>query len=117
MSRFRKTIPIDDYVLDVLMRDLVGHDQQPAAFLVYLYLYGKAARAGWRPHEISLRALAEVTGLSKSAVQSALESLRRRQLISTAGAHVTAARKHRVLRHWRPAVATPVKKSKKKSRK
>ena len=38
--RFRETIPVDDYVLDVLMRDLVGHDQQPAAYLVYLYLYG-----------------------------------------------------------------------------
>ncbi len=36
MSRFRQTIPIDDYVVDVLMRDIVGHDQQPAAFLVYL---------------------------------------------------------------------------------
>jgi hypothetical protein len=33
MPRFRRTVPIDDYVLDVLMRDLVGHDQQPAAFL------------------------------------------------------------------------------------
>ena len=42
--RFRETIPVDDYVLDVLMRDLVGHDQQPAAYLVYLYLYGQAAR-------------------------------------------------------------------------
>ena len=38
MARFHRTVPIDDYVLDVLMRDIVGHDQQPAAFLVYLYL-------------------------------------------------------------------------------
>ncbi len=45
MSRCRETIPIDDYVLDVLMRDIVGHDRQPAAYLVYLYLYGQAARA------------------------------------------------------------------------
>ena len=44
MPRFRETIPIDDYILDVLMRDLIGHDQQPAAYLVYLYLYGQAAR-------------------------------------------------------------------------
>jgi hypothetical protein len=41
MPRFRQTIPIDDYVIDVLMSDIVGHDQQPAAFLVYLYLYGQ----------------------------------------------------------------------------
>jgi hypothetical protein len=36
VPRFKQTIPIDDYVLDVLMRDLIGHDQQPAAYLVYL---------------------------------------------------------------------------------
>jgi len=49
MPRFRETIPVDDYVLDVLMRDLVGHDRQPAAYLVYLYLYGQAARDKWKP--------------------------------------------------------------------
>lgn len=101
MPRVCRTVPVDDYVFDVLMRDLVGHDQQPAAFLVYLYLYGRAARGNWRAHGISLRALAEATGLSKSAVQSALANLRRRQLVSTTSAHVTAERRHRVLRHWR----------------
>ncbi len=45
MPRFRETIPVDDYVLDILMRDVVGHVRQPAAYLVYLYLYGQAARA------------------------------------------------------------------------
>jgi hypothetical protein len=54
-----KTVPIDDYVLDVLMRDIVGHDQQPAAFLVYLYLSGRAARQRWRPVNASLRMLAD----------------------------------------------------------
>lgn len=44
MARFRETIRVDDYMLDVLMRDIVGHDQKPAAYLVYLYLYGQAAR-------------------------------------------------------------------------
>jgi hypothetical protein len=71
MPRFHQTVPIDDYVLDVLMRDIVGHDQQPAAFLVYLYLFGRAARQRWRPVNASLRMLADETGLSKSAVQSA----------------------------------------------
>ncbi len=71
--RFRETIPIDDYVLDVLMRDIVGHDRQPAAYLVYLYLYGQAARTRWKPLPASLRMLADATGLSKSAVQVALE--------------------------------------------
>jgi DNA-binding MarR family transcriptional regulator len=101
MPRFRKTIPVDDYVLDVLMRDIVGHDQKPAAYLVYLYLYGQAARQKWKPIPASLRGLAEATGLSKSAVQIALALLRRRQLIETTSDHSTATPEHRVLRHWR----------------
>lgn len=101
MPRFRETIPIDDYVIDVLMRDIVGHDQKPAAYLIYLYLYGQAARQRWKPVIASLRALAEETGLSKSAVQTALELLRRRQLIETRSEHPTATPQHRVLRHWR----------------
>ena len=101
MPHFRETIPIDDYVLDVLMRDVVGHDRQPAAYLVYLYLYGQAARAKWKPVAMSLRALAEATGLAKSPVQTALDLLRRRELIESASAHATAAPEHRVLRHWR----------------
>jgi hypothetical protein len=30
---------VDHYVVDVLLRDLVGHDRSPAAFLVYLFLW------------------------------------------------------------------------------
>ena len=101
MPRFRETIPVDDYVLDVLMRDLVGHDRQPAAYLVYLYLYGQAARDKWKAVAKSLRDLADATGLSKSAVQTALENLRRRELINTTSDHATAVPRHRVLRHWR----------------
>src|SRR5687767_12429023 len=98
MPRFRKTIPVDDYVFDVLMRDIVGHDQKPAAYLAYLYLYGLAARRKWKPVTASLRELAEATGLSKSAVQTALELLRRRRLIETTSDHPTATPAHRVLR-------------------
>jgi len=101
MPRFREAISVDDYVLDVLMRDLVGHDRQPAAYLVYLYIYGQAARNTWRPVVKSLRDLADATGLSKSAVQTALENLRRRELINTTSDHATAVPRHRVLRHWR----------------
>jgi DNA-binding MarR family transcriptional regulator len=95
-----KTVPVDVYVLDVLMRDLVAHDQQPSAFLVYLFLSGRAVRERWRPVSMSLRTIAEETGLSKSAVQAGLETLRRRELISTARVHATAVPAHRVLRHW-----------------
>ncbi len=88
-------------MFDVLLRDLVGHDRQPAAFLVYLHLYGMAARQKWKPVEGSLRTIAETTGLSKSAVQKALVTLRRRELVATAATHPTAVPRHRVLRHWR----------------
>jgi hypothetical protein len=101
VPRFHQTVPIDDYVLDVLMRDIVGHDQQPAAFLIYLYLSGRAARQRWRPVNASLRMLADETGLSKSAVQSALATLHFRQLVKTSRAHSTSVPAHRVLRHWR----------------
>ena len=101
MPRFRETIPVDDYVLDVLMRDIIGHDRQPAAYLVYLYLYGRAARAKWKPVAASLRSLADETGLSKSAVQTGLDLLRRRELIESESDHATAVPTHRVRRHWR----------------
>lgn len=101
MPRFRQIIPVDDYVIDVLLRDIVGHDRQPTSYLIYLYLYGQAARQKWKPVGGSLRTLADATGLSKSAVQTALENLRRRELITTSASHPTAVPQHRVLRHWR----------------
>ena len=100
MPRSGKTVPVDDYVLDVLMRDLVAHDQQPSAFLVYLFLLGRAVRQRWRPVAASLRTIAEETGLSKSAVQTALKNLRRRKLVVSAREHATAVPTHCVLRPW-----------------
>jgi hypothetical protein len=101
VPRFKQTIPIDDYVIDVLMRDLIGHDQKPAAYLVYLHLYGQAARNKWKPVAASIRAIADATGLSKSAIQVSLAHLRRRQLIATSADHATATPRHKILRHWR----------------
>ena len=101
MPRSPATLLVDDYVLDVLLRDIVGHDQQPAAYLVYLFLYGRAARQQWRPVAAGLSAIAGETGLSRSAVQSAMARLRKRELIATARAHATATPRHRVLRPWR----------------
>jgi len=101
MPRFKQTIAVDDYVLDVLMRDIVGHDRQPAAYLVYLHLYGQTARARWKPIAASLRDIADATGLSKSAVQTALELLRRRELIASTSDHPTTTPRNRVLRPWR----------------
>lgn len=100
MPPSKRNVPVESYLIDVLMRDLVGHDKHPAAFLVYLHLYGQAARRRWNPVSGSLREIAEITGLSKSAVQTALHLLRRRELVATRKAHRTATPEHRVLRHW-----------------
>jgi hypothetical protein len=49
VPRFRQTVPIDDYVLDVLMRDIVGHDQQPAASSsIFIFPAAPLANAGNR---------------------------------------------------------------------
>src|SRR5437879_3828653 len=101
MTRQQSFVPVDVYVLDVLLRDLVGHDKRPAAFLAYLYLYGRAAQSGWRPVKAGLRDIAEATGLSKSAVATAMKVLRRRHLITTETRFRTARPQHRVIRHWR----------------
>lgn len=100
MPRFAETVPVEPYVLDVLLRDLVGHDKHPAAFLVYLHLYARAARARWRPVTASLRDIADATGLSKSSVQIALAVLRRRELVTTNKTSRTTKPVHRVQRHW-----------------
>jgi hypothetical protein len=101
VSRQSHCVSVDAYVLDVLLRDLVGHDKRPAAFLVYLYLYGAAARSRWRPVSASLRDIAEGTGLSRSAVETAMTILRHRQLVRTQTSSRTARPRHQVLRHWR----------------
>jgi len=103
VPRFRRTVPVDDYVIDVLLRDLVGHDQQPSAYLVYLFLYARAARSSWRPVAASIRMISEETGLSKSAVHTAMLTLLRNELIATERAHATAVPEHTVLRHWASA--------------
>jgi len=91
---------LDPYLLDCLLPDLVGHDRRLASFVIYLYLYGRASReANWSVR-MSHQSIATATGLSRSAVQSALEHLQNRHLISTARAHPTAVPLHRVLRPW-----------------
>lgn len=101
MARRYRALPIDGYVIDVLLRDLVGHDKRPAAFLVYLHLYGLSERNGWRPISASLRNVSEETGLSKSAAQAAVALLQSRKLIDTWSASATAVSVHRVNRPWR----------------
>jgi hypothetical protein len=93
-------IQFDDYVLDSLMRDLVGHDRRPAAFLVYVLLGGEQQRRK-KPVVISYSELAESTGLSKSATQAAVGWLVRRKLLSVTKEHVTATPRYTVQATWK----------------
>lgn len=93
-------IGIDDYVVDVLLPDLVGHDRSPAAFLVYLILWAQLFRSERSTIEISLQSLSAQTGLSKSAVQAAIRLLRNRSLIRVTRASPTAVPRYELVRHW-----------------
>jgi hypothetical protein len=94
------SVEIDEYVLDTLMADLVGHDRQPSAFLVYLFLWRRTHGAGDDTAQVSLFDLATGTGLSKRAVQDALRWLSRRRLLSIQRAGITAVPVYTVRRPW-----------------
>jgi len=93
-----ETVRIDRYVVDVLQRDLVGHDGKPSAFLVYLHLATRGRRG--EPVSASYADLAFGTGLSKSAVQGAVRHLKRRRLIRVERAHRTAVPEYEILAPW-----------------
>ncbi len=95
-----KTIPVDAYVLDVLMRDLVGHDHSPSAFLVFLHLWRETSGRRTDVAQLSLQQVAAATGLSKSAVQSAFRILKRRKLIRAAKAHATDVPSYSLRKSW-----------------
>jgi DNA-binding MarR family transcriptional regulator len=89
---------IDRYVLDTLMVDLVGHDRRPSAFLVYLAIV--AAHADGRAN-LSHAELAQRTGLSRRAVQGAVEALQKRELIEASRQGATEAATYVPLTPWR----------------
>jgi hypothetical protein len=91
---------LDDYIFDVLMRDLIGHDRKPAAFLVYLWL---AAEQAHRHTElrVSYDEMAESIGISKSSAQTAVRWLARRKLVAIQKGTATAVPNYRVLSPWR----------------
>jgi hypothetical protein len=93
-------VSVDDYVVDVLLPDLAGHDRSPAAFLVYLILWTHLFRSERRSIEVSLQSLSGQTGLSKSAVQGAIRLLRNRSLIRVTKTSPTAVPQYELIRHW-----------------
>jgi len=94
-------LALDAYIIDTLMPDLVGHDRQPAAFLVYLLLWRLTRAAGMIEVQIPLRDLAEGSGLSKRAVQQALSRLVKRELIAVQRSGITAVATYTVRRPWK----------------
>jgi len=91
---------IDDYVLDVLMRDLAGHDHAPSAYLVYLHLWSQTIGRRVKTARLSHQAIADATGLSKSAVQIGMRRLLRRDLVRIHRDSATAVPEYRIVRPW-----------------
>ena len=94
-------IALDAYVVDVLLRDLVGHDKSPSSFLVYLYLWRQTHGRDANKVALSHQEIANLTGLSKSAVQGAVRNLLRRKLIESSKSTVTSTPEYSVHRPWR----------------
>jgi DNA-binding GntR family transcriptional regulator len=94
------TINIDNYIVDVLMRDLVGHDRAPSSFLVYLHLWSQTVGRRVKSAQLSHRMIADATGLSKSAVQIGMRNLIRRRLVQVQRQSATAIPEYRIARPW-----------------
>jgi DNA-binding MarR family transcriptional regulator len=97
---WQRLLQIDDYILDTLMVDLIGHDRQPSAFLVYLFLWRRTHGQCAATVQIALQDIAEQTGLSKRSVQSAIAWLAKRKLVAVARDSITAIPVYTVMRPW-----------------
>jgi hypothetical protein len=91
---------IDAYLIDVLMRDLVAHSRSSAAFFVYLQLYRHTHGLGRETVAMSHAVLAELIGISKRSVQSAVAHLVDRRLLRRRKARPTAVPVYTVLTPW-----------------
>lgn len=83
------------------MVDLIRHDRQPSAYLVYLFLWRQTHGRTVTAARIALQDIAEQTGLSKRSVQSAIAWLEKRKLIGVARESITAIPVYTVMRPWR----------------
>jgi hypothetical protein len=107
-------IQLDEYVTDVLMRDLVSHDRKPVCFLVYLWLAAEQQRRGGEV-QISYQELAENVGVSKSSAQASVRWLTRRKLLSVKKRNVTAVPCYTALAPWQKPAAAPSRKIRRQS--
>jgi hypothetical protein len=91
---------LDDYIIDVLMRDLVGHDRKPASFLVYVWLAAEQARRR-EDVRVSYEEMAESIGISKSSAQAAVRWLMKRKLLGMKKQTATSTPCYTVRTPWR----------------
>lgn len=94
----KAAIELDRYIVETLMRDLVGHDRRPSAFFVYVAIAGLSAS---KAQAMSYSQLSEVTGLSRRAVQDAVAHLARRKLLEINRVGPTETALYRALSPWR----------------
>jgi hypothetical protein len=99
-------LSLDDYVVDVLMRDLVGHDRRPASFLIYMWLTAEQARRQ-AAVQVSYQDLAESVGLSKSSARAAVSWLVRRKLLAATKENATAIPSYTVRTPWKNTAPSP----------
>jgi hypothetical protein len=93
-------IALERYIVEGLMRELVGAERQPSAFLVYLALAAQVAGQRVRRVARSYQQLADETGLSRSAAQAAVRHLLERGLLSVQRTAATAVPTYGVERPW-----------------
>ena len=82
------------------MRDLVAHSRSSAAFLVYLQLYRRTHEDGRETVAMSHSALADLIGISKRSVQTAIGHLLERRLVRQRKVRITATPIYTVLTPW-----------------
>jgi hypothetical protein len=95
------SVTLPPYLIDTLMRDLVGHGRKPSAFVVFLYLWYCCAAQDKNSVAMSLQNIAEGCGLSKRAVQVALGYLKARRLVSIEKGGATEVRRYTVNEPWK----------------
>jgi len=83
------------------MVDLIRHDRQPSAYLVYLFLWRQTHGNDRPTAQVALQDIAEQTGLSKRSVQSAIAWLAKRKLLMVARESITAIPVYTVNRPWK----------------
>lgn len=103
LSAMTEPVPfcLDPYVVDTLMPDLVDHDRSPSAFIVYLFFARQSAVGDAGSCQASLSRIAEVTGLSRRAVQNAIGLLRRRRLLDVSSVAPTDVPVYTTRQPWR----------------